>query len=118
MVKISLLSVWYRRRRLLSIAVAVMLGVSFLTGTIVLGDTLKANFDRLFTDVSAGTDVVIRNQTGIESPRNGADLDRGLVEASLAERVRSVPGVAAAEGQILGYGSLIGRDGSAIGGNG
>jgi putative ABC transport system permease protein len=118
MVKLSILSVWYRRRRLASIALAVMLGVSFLTGTIVLGDTLKANFDRLFTDVSAGTSVVVRNATGLDSPKNGADRDRGLVNESLVARVRGVPGVAAAEGQILGYGSLTGRDGSAIGGNG
>jgi putative ABC transport system permease protein len=115
-VKMSLFSVWHRRRRLASIALAVMLGVSFLTGTLVLGDTLKANFDRLFTQVSAGTSVVVRNTTGVQS--RGADADRGLVDASIVPRIRSVAGVADAQGQILGYGSLLGRDGTAIGGNG
>ena len=46
-----------------------MLGVAFLTGTLVLGDTLSANFDRLFTEVSASTDVVVRNATGDEQRR-------------------------------------------------
>lgn len=116
MVKLSLLSVWHRRRRLLSIAVAVMLGVSFLTGTLVLGDTLKANFDRLFTEVSAGTSVVVRNAVAVQT--RGPDANRGLIDESLVQRVRTIPGVADAQGQILGYGSLLGRDGTAIGGNG
>jgi putative ABC transport system permease protein len=118
MVKLSVLSVWHRRRRVASIAIAVMLGVSFLTGTLVLGDTLKANFDRLFAQVSAGTSVVVRNTVAVDGPRSGADLARGLVDESLVARVRSVTGVAGAEGQIVGYGSLLGRDGTAIGGNG
>ena len=61
MLKLSLFSLWARRRRLMSTGLAVVLGVAFLTGTLVLGDTLKANFDRLFTEVSAGTSVVVRN---------------------------------------------------------
>ncbi len=118
MVKLSVLSVWQRRRRLASIAIAVMLGVSFLTGTLVLGDTLKANFDRLFAEVSAGTSVVVRNQVAVDSPRSGADNARGLVDESLVSTIRGVPGVADAQGQITGYGALLGRDGTAIGGNG
>jgi putative ABC transport system permease protein len=35
-------------RRLLSTSIAVCLGVALLAGTMVLGDTLKANFDSLF----------------------------------------------------------------------
>ena len=36
-------------RRLLGTGFAVCMGVAFLAGTMVLGDTLRANFDRLFT---------------------------------------------------------------------
>ena len=52
-------------RRLLGTSFAVLLGVAFLTGTLVLGDTLRRNFDTLFTDVNAGTDVVVRNATDL-----------------------------------------------------
>jgi putative ABC transport system permease protein len=102
-------------RRLVGTAFAVFLGVAFLAGTLVLGDTLRANFDDLFADVNAGTDVIVRNATdlGIE-----ADEPRGLIDGSLVEEVAAVDGVAAAEPQIEGLGQLLGADGDAVGGNG
>jgi putative ABC transport system permease protein len=102
-------------RRLVGTAVAVFLGVAFLAGTLVLGDTLRNNFDNLFTDVNAGTDVIVRNATdlGIE-----ADEPRGLIDRSLVDEVSAVDGVAAAEPQIEGLGQLLGADGDAVGGNG
>jgi putative ABC transport system permease protein len=102
-------------RRLVGTAVAVFLGVAFLTGTLVLGDTLRANFDGLFAEVNAGTDVVVRNATdlGIE-----ADEPRGLIDRALVDRVAAVDGVAAAEPQVEGLGQLLGSDGDAVGGNG
>jgi putative ABC transport system permease protein len=102
-------------RRLVGTALAVFLGVAFLAGTLVLGDTLRNNFDNLFADVNAGTDVVVRNGTdlGIE-----ADEPRGLIDRSLVDRVAAVDGVAAAEPQIQGLGQLLGADGDAVGGGG
>jgi putative ABC transport system permease protein len=102
-------------RRLVGTAVAVFLGVAFLAGTLVLGDTLRNNFDNLFADVNAGTDVVVRNATdlGIE-----ADEPRGLIDRSLVDRIAEVDGVAAAEPQVQGLGQLLGADGGAVGGGG
>jgi putative ABC transport system permease protein len=117
MIRISLTSLWARKRRLAGTAAAVILGVAFLTGTLVLGDTLSHNFDQLFADVSAGTDVVVRKSMVVEAER-GPDDTRAPVDESLVDTVRSVDGVAAAEGQVVGYGALIGRDGDPIGGNG
>src|SRR5687768_2154825 len=48
-------------RRLASIGLAVCIGVAFLSGTLVLGDTLRANFDRLFANAYGRTDVVVRS---------------------------------------------------------
>jgi putative ABC transport system permease protein len=115
MVKLTLESLWARRRRSVGTCVAVALGVAFLVGTLLLGDTLSANFERLFTQVSADTDVVVRNATATSFE---PDATRGLVDESLLQSVRQVNGVQHAEAQVLGYGSLLGRDGGAIGGNG
>jgi putative ABC transport system permease protein len=115
MLQVTLASVWARRRRLLGTSVAVVLGVAFLTGTLLLGDTISANFERLFSQVSANTDVVVRNATSTSSEPNA---NRGLIDESLLGTVRNVNGVQRAEAQVLGYGSLLGRDGTAIGGNG
>jgi putative ABC transport system permease protein len=118
MFRINLTQLWARKRRLAGTAVAVVLGVAFLTGTLVLGDTLSGNFDRLFAEVSAGTDVVVRNATSIDGEQDGPDAARGSIDESLVDLVGDVDGVAEAEAQLVGYGSLIGRDGDAIGGNG
>lgn len=117
MIRMTLTSLWARRRRLVGTTVAVFLGVAFLSGTLVLGDTLAANFDRMFAEVSAGTDVVVRSSSVIETDE-GPDDSRGTLDESLVDRLASVDGVAQAEGQVVGYGALVGQDGEPVGGNG
>ena len=116
-VRLTVASLWARRRRFASVFAAVILGVAFLTGTLVLGDTLSRNFDRLFTNASAGTDVVVRNSTVVQQTPN-PDQGRALIDEALLRTVRAVPGVAQAQGQVSGNGTLLGRDGTAIGGGG
>ena len=119
MLKLSLFSLWARRRRLVGTGLAVVLGVAFLTGTLVLGDTLKANFDRLFTEVSAGTTSSCATATDHRASDEDSTNDRGVHRrVARPAPIRNVDGVATAEGQVVGYGSLLGRDGEPIGGNG
>ena len=49
------------KRRLLATCSAVLLGVAFLAGMLVLGDTLTDGFGRMFTEANSGTDVVVRS---------------------------------------------------------
>ena len=114
MIAITARSLWARKRRLVATLLAVGLGVAFLAGTLLLSDTLRANFDRLFTQADSGTDVVLRGATQIGS----GNATRTGVDASLLPRVRTVPGVADAQPFVEGYGQLLGRDGKPIGGNG
>jgi putative ABC transport system permease protein len=120
MLTLTLKNVWAHKRRLVSTFLAVFLGVAFLAGTLALGDTLRANFDNLFTQANAGTDAVVRSATKFAVDRSGP-LDvasRGMVDASVIDTVRAVEGVATAAPSVDGYGQIIGRDGSAIGGTG
>ncbi len=114
MIAIAARSLWARKRRLVATLLAVGLGVAFLAGTLLLSDTLRANFDRLFTQADSGTDVVLRGATQIGS----GNATRTGVDAGLLPRVRAVPGVADAQPFLEGYGQLLGRDGKPIGGNG
>ena len=114
MIAITARSLWARKRRLVATLLAVGLGVAFLAGTLLLSDTLRANFDRLFTQADSGTDVVLHGATQIGS----GNATRTGVDASLLPRVRTVPGVADAQPFLEGYGQLLGRDGKPIGGNG
>ena len=61
MLRVSLKGLWAHKRRLFGTVFAVVLGVAFLVGTLVLGDTMRAGFDDLFTEVNAGTDAVVRS---------------------------------------------------------
>lgn len=109
-------NLWAYKRRLVSTVLAVALGVAFLAGTLLLSDTLRANFDKLFTQANAGTDVIVRSATKISG---GAGTgQRTGIDADLLTRVRAVPGVADAQPYLEGYGQLIGRDGKVIGGGG
>src|SRR5262245_60121966 len=105
------------KRRLVGTFLAVFLGVAFLAGTLVLGDTLRGNFDNLFTEANAGT-VVVRHESKLSTDPGEPDSQRGLIDASLVDRVRAVDGVAAAEPSVKGFGQLIGKNGDKLGGNG
>ncbi len=115
LLQVTAAGLWRRRRRSAGIVLAVFLGVAFLSGALALGDTLSANFQRLFASANAGTDVVVRSATEVG---RGIQARRPLIPASLAATVETIPGVADAQPQISGYGQILGSDGKAVGGNG
>ena len=119
MLRLTLKDTWAHKRRLASTVAAVFIGVAFLAGTLALSDTLRSNFDALFTEANAGTDALIRSATSIDAATQGpAGNKRGLVDASLVSSVLQVDGVKSAAPSIQGYGQLLGRDGKAVGGIG
>jgi putative ABC transport system permease protein len=117
MARITLKGLWAHKRRLVGTSLAVFIGIAFLSGTLVLGDTLRANFDSLFTSANTGTDAVVRSTVKLEADGGrGPDREqRGTVPVALADRLRALPGVAAAAPSIEGYGQLVGADGKPVG---
>ncbi|MCW2952202.1 MAG: hypothetical protein JWQ48_1372 [Conexibacter sp.] len=115
MTRIALTSAWVRKRRLVGACLAVFLGVSFLSGTLVLGQTLQRNFDSLFADANAGTDAVVRSATKIDTRM---DFQRGPIDTATVARVRAVDGVASVAPYVEGYGQLLDKHGDGIGGSG
>src|SRR4029453_2393656 len=93
-------SLFAHKRRLFGMFVSVFLGVAFLAGTLVMGDTLDKNFKSLFTDVNAGTDVAVRRASDITTDY---DSQRGVIDASIANAVARVDGVAAVSPSVEGY---------------
>ena len=115
MFRTTLKSINAHKRRLLATSMAVVLGVAFLAGTLTLGDTMRADFNDLFTATNAGTDVVVRSSTEV----GDSDISqRGLLDAAIVGQVAAVDGVAAAVPQIDGRGQIVGSDGDPLGGNG
>jgi putative ABC transport system permease protein len=113
--KVSLKGVWAHKRRLFGTTFAVVLGVTFLVGTLVLGDTMRAGFNDLFTEVNRGTDAVVRNANEVNTEQG---TQRGVIDVSLVDTIRQVDGVRAAEPSVTGFGQIVGKNGNPIGGNG
>jgi putative ABC transport system permease protein len=113
MLKLTLKNLFAHKRRLASTFIAVVLGVAFLSGNLVLTDTIGKTFDDLFADVNKGTDAVVRSSTKIEGDF-GNDV-RGRIPTSLLPVVESADGVKAAEPSVLGYGQIVGKDGKTLG---
>jgi putative ABC transport system permease protein len=100
--------------RFLLTALAVMLGVAFMSGTMVLTDTISRTFDNLFADVNRGTDAYVRARESLEAGFGG-DTQRGRIPASLLPEIESVDGVRAAEGNLQFFAQLVDKKDDAIG---
>jgi putative ABC transport system permease protein len=114
MFRTTLKSLFAHKLRLLASALAITLGVAFMTGTLVLSDTIQQTFDQLFAGVYQGTDAVVRSTVTLDNPQGGP-ATRAEVPQSLVPVVASAPGVERALGGTTGYAQLIGHDGKAIG---
>ena len=98
--------------RLALTALAIVLGVTFISGTFVLTDTLHNTFSVLFSSVYQNIDFQVRGDPQLGS--SGANAVRNELPESLLATVRAVPGVAAAEGEVEGYAQFVARDGKPI----
>jgi putative ABC transport system permease protein len=106
---------WSRKRRLAGMFTAVLVGVAFLVGTLVLGDTVRDSFGTLFTEANSGTGAVVRSEHRITT--DGV-TQQGSIPQSLVAQVAGVDGVAAVAPLVEGDAQLIGADGDRVGGNG
>ncbi len=114
--KVGLKGLLAHKRRLLGTCSAVLLGVAFLAGTLVLGDTMRGGFDDVFTEANSGVDAVVRSTVSLGDEQSS--IQRRLVPADLAVQLAGIDGVAAAEPSVEGLGQIIAADGSPLGGQG
>ncbi|MBQ0829498.1 ABC transporter permease [Streptomyces tagetis] len=96
--KTSLRNFLAHKGRMALSAVAVLLSVAFVCGTLVFTDTMNTTFDKLFAATSADVTVLPKDAKAEENGQNG--LPETLPAATL-DRVRSAEGVAAAEGAVF-----------------
>lgn len=99
--------------RLILTTASITLGVAFLAGTLILGDTTNTAFTQLFTKVNSGTDAVVREKAAF-TESSGAGTSRAPIDASVLQQVQSVDGVRVAEGASSGYALLTDNHGNAI----
>ena len=93
MTKLALHDLWSRKRRLVGMFSAILIGVAFLAGTLVLGDTMRSGFSTLFAEANAGTDAVVRSSTRLSSDMidQQGSLDSSLVDGCARSTVWPTP---------------------------
>jgi putative ABC transport system permease protein len=98
--------------RLVLTALAIVLGVTFISGTFVLTDTLHQTFTNLFGTVYQNIDFQVRGVAQLST--SGGNATRNPIPESVLSTVRQVPGVEAAAGTVGGYAQFVGPNGKAI----
>jgi putative ABC transport system permease protein len=78
MLRITLKSLAARKLRLALTAIAIVLGVAFVTGTYILTDTSNKLFDEQFADVVDGVDLVVRSGAAFGAA-HGIEVERDPV---------------------------------------
>ncbi|MFI6518911.1 ABC transporter permease [Spirillospora sp. NPDC050679] len=115
MAKVTLRNLAAHKIRLLLTAVAVILGVAFVAGTLIFTDTMNRQFDDLFNSIGKGVAVDVRAKKVVDDPADDGTAAQP-VPASLVERLRAVPGVKDPVGNVTGYAAVVGRNGKIVGG--
>src|SRR5438105_4024047 len=80
-------------------ALAIVLGVGFVSGTYILTDTMNKAFDNLFSSVTKGIAVQISGIPKFKATFGGEAAGQPeRVPNTLISRIRTVPGVRAVQG--------------------
>src|SRR4051812_7334137 len=115
MIAVALKGLAGRKVRALLTALAVVIGVAMVSGTFILTDTMQKSFNGLFADTSAHTDAVVRGKEVVKNSTSGSGI---TIPASTLDRIRALPQVEAAAGEVSpGEGNvadIIGKDGKAV----
>ncbi|GAA1034466.1 ABC transporter permease [Virgisporangium ochraceum] len=112
MIRATFRSLLARKLRLALSGVAVILAVTFISGSLVLNDTLGRTFDNLFSNVYQYTDLEVAAKPSLEF--QGIPVAQPLPE-SVVDRVEGVSGVSKAVGYVATNGALVlGKDGKLL----
>jgi putative ABC transport system permease protein len=119
MISVALRGLAGRKLRAILTAFAIILGVTMVSGTYVLTDSIDKAFNNIFQDSYANTDAVVSGRTP-DINVDGETAAAPSVAASLLEKVRGLPDVAAATGSVADDSNtkILTKEGKAVNTNG
>ncbi len=114
MFRFTLKNIWAYKTRLALSMLSIILGVAFLSGTLVFSSTIKGAFDDLFASVYKKTDAVVRSTETQRSDDGFSEL-RSSIPRSVLEEVQAIDGVKSAQGSVdIENVTVIGKDGKRV----
>ena len=120
MLRVTLRNLLARKLRLLLSAFAIVLGVAFLSGSLIFTDTMGKSFDNIVNGTVSDASVRL---TGLALGGGGftdaVNIDSRTIPASLVTELADAPGVARADGSVDGQGLfVVKKNGKLLGGTG
>jgi putative ABC transport system permease protein len=115
MTRVALRGLLSRKLRTILTMIAILLGVSMISGTFVLTDTINRSFTNIFQQAGQGIDVVITGKVAVSTQ---FDNRAPAMPASLLSVVRSTAGVKSAEGAISDNAAIYTLSGKPVGATG
>lgn len=112
MITLSIRQLLAHKARFLMTSFAVVLGVSFVVGSLVVTDTVRRSFDTLFAEINQGIDLEVRAESAFAD--GPGETSREPLPESLVADVSAVEGVEVAEGGVTGFAQPVGPDGEPV----
>ncbi|MFD8736859.1 ABC transporter permease [Streptomyces sp. NPDC059618] len=114
MFRTALRNVFAHKARLLMTVLAVLLGVAFVSGTLVFTNTISDAYQKSSAKGFDQVDVAIRPESAADT---GDTVGRThKLTRPLLDKAAGVPGAASAIGVVNGFTAIAGKDGKLIGG--
>ncbi len=114
----TLSSLMTHKLRLALTTLAIVLGVAFVSGTLIYTDTVRSTFDTVFGETTAAVDLNVRGVSQLADAQGGTqfEVQTPAVPGEVADRIAGVAGVAAIERNVEGFAQLVDAEGNPIGG--
>jgi hypothetical protein len=109
MITTSLRGLRGRKLRTFLTFIAVVIGVSMISGSYILTDTISSSIAGIAATANRNVSIVILNKTAESDNGRG-----GTVPASLLRVVRGTPGMAAVAGEIISPATIYGVGGKSL----
>ena len=113
MIRVALRGMLGRKLRTVLTAFAIVLGVSMISGTYVLTDTITASFTKIVDGSYENADAVISGKVAFKNNESNTATTPAFPDTVLA-KVKGLPDVAAAAGTVGDEAKLIDRNGKVI----
>lgn len=110
MFRTALRNVFAHKARLLMTVLAVMLGVAFVSGTLVFADTLSNAFRNQSAKSYQDVAVAVTSYADSDNPK-----DEYALSDEVLDRISAVDGVAGVYGRVEGFAGVADPDGKLIG---
>ncbi len=113
--RVALKGILGRKLRATLTGFAIVLGVAMVSGSFVLTDTINKSLGTIFAESYAASDVVVSPRDALAG-EDSADTGSAPFPDSVLADVSALPEVEAASGSIEDEATLVGENGSPIGG--